>query len=563
MRIVKTVLISKSFKKTITLIFIFALISSIIVKYVNSKYEKQYKNIEQATFIATVIEEKKEKQYYLQYKIRIEQINNKKVAHHNLLLKVKDKKQKLHIGNRIQFKGNYQEPQGQRNENGFNYKLYLKTQKIYGTAITNSVKILKSQNQNLFSAISNKIVEHSTKTVENLIANKEEQGLLLGILIGKDDNISQELKQDFSNSSLSHILAISGMHVSYIIIGISTLFCKFRISKNISKVLIIVLLCLFCSITGFSASVARAVFMVIISIIANLLYRKNDIPTTMSITLLFILIDNPFSIFNVGLLLSYFGTIGILMFYPAFINKFKQRNRELYLADKLTIKERIYKKVVEISLVSISAQISILPIIVYNFNNLSLMFLISNILVSFIIGPILVLGFILILLNLVFVQIAQFLAIPISILLKILITIAKCISSLPLSNILIATPKIYIIILYYIVLVNVYFKVKSNKPVYIKIIVIIFIVCLVITSFGSFTNSLNIHFIDVGQGDSMLIITPSRKTILVDGGGSSSEEFDVGKSTVLPFLLDKGIKVLDYILISHFDIDHVRTEFLQ
>lgn len=66
--------------------------------------------------------------------------------------------------------------------------------------------------------------------------------------------------------------------------------------------------------------------------------------------------------------------------------------------------------------------------------------------------------------------------------------------------------------------------------------------------------------IDVGQGDSTLIVSPQGKNILIDGGGSSS--YDVGKNILLPYLLGRGILKIDYIIVSHFDIDHVRTEFL-
>mgnify|MGYP002861104604 CR=1 FL=1 len=68
-------------------------------------------------------------------------------------------------------------------------------------------------------------------------------------------------------------------------------------------------------------------------------------------------------------------------------------------------------------------------------------------------------------------------------------------------------------------------------------------------------NNLKIYFIDVGQGDSCLIVTPSNKKILIDGGGS--ENYDVGKNTLLPYLLDRRINNLDYVIISHFDTDHV------
>lgn len=69
-------------------------------------------------------------------------------------------------------------------------------------------------------------------------------------------------------------------------------------------------------------------------------------------------------------------------------------------------------------------------------------------------------------------------------------------------------------------------------------------------------SSLKIYMIDVGQGDSTLILTPKKKTILIDGGGL--ENYDIGKNVLIPYLLNKKIKTIDYIIISHFDTDHVR-----
>ena len=74
-------------------------------------------------------------------------------------------------------------------------------------------------------------------------------------------------------------------------------------------------------------------------------------------------------------------------------------------------------------------------------------------------------------------------------------------------------------------------------------------------------QKLQIHFIDVGQGDSCLIITPQNKKILIDGGGSLNENFDVGENTILPYLLNRRIKELDMVIISHFDQDHIRRNF--
>ena len=73
-------------------------------------------------------------------------------------------------------------------------------------------------------------------------------------------------------------------------------------------------------------------------------------------------------------------------------------------------------------------------------------------------------------------------------------------------------------------------------------------------------KDLRIYFVDVGQGDCTLIVTPKNKTILIDGGGNLTDNFDVGEKTVIPYLLDRGFTNIDYVMISHFDQDHVRTD---
>ena len=96
---------------------------------------------------------------------------------------------------------------------------------------------------------------------------------------------------------------------------------------------------------------------------------------------------------------------------------------------------------------------------------------------------------------------------------------------------------------------------RENKQRFISVILII---CMIFSVLKIAPKSLKIYFIDVGQGDGTLIVTPLNNKILIDGGGSEYGSFDVGKNTLLPYLLDRGVKKLDYIIISHFDTDHVQ-----
>lgn len=401
---------------------------------------------------------------------------------------------------------------------------------------------------------------------------------MLGILVGYKDEISEEIKQNFTESNISHVLAVSGLHVSYIILVISRSLEKIQ-GKRASKIVTIFFIIIYMFITNFSPSVVRASLMGIISIISKLTHNKNDIWTSLSFSLLCILIYNPYLITSAGVLLSYGGTIGIIVFRKSIdivLVKIKSKSNIYKYHTKL---RNLIDYIQDALVVSFSAQIVIAPIIAKMYNTLSFSFFITNLLISPIIGPIIILGFMFIISNYVF---PKFIIIIIKFilenLLEFLINISKLGTILPFNQMYIATPHILQIIIYYIVIciVNAIYKISTRRkltPFQKRIInwknlikhlirknskkVMATITCIVIVviTIEIIPNNLKIHFIDVGQGDSTLIVTPQKKTILVDGGGS--ENYDVGKNILLPYLLDRKITTIDYVIISHFDTDHV------
>ncbi len=260
------------------------------------------------------------------------------------------------------------------------------------------------------------------------------------------------------------------------------------------------------------------------------------------------------------------------------IDKIKDINNQKYdkeIHNNKSIINKLVTKIKEIISVSLSAQILIFPLSMMFFNKLSITFLLSNILVSFLIGIIIILGFIAVIFPF------KFLYAILNMLLSILTCIANMFSNISISKIIVVTPRLSSIIIYYIMIIVITclyrLKTKEQKrriekrilsyvgklKVHIfngkkKVIIFSIIIVIAIKVISFIPSDLKIHFIDVGQGDSCLIITPKNKTILIDGGGSSKEEFDVGKNTLLPYLLDRRIKKLDYLIVSHFDADHVR-----
>lgn len=377
---------------------------------------------------------------------------------------------------------------------------------------------------------------------------------------------------------MSHILAVSGMHITYLIIGIHICLKNIIGTRN-TKIITIILLVCYLLLIGLSASVVRAVIMGIMVILSKLLYRKSDIATTLALSLLVNLMYNPYSILQIGLQFSYGGTIGILFFQKNILKIFQS----IRMKKKIMLKNKWIEKLEEILSVTFSAQMIILPLMLFHFNIVGIYFFITNILVNILIGPIVLLGFVFCIVSFINTSFSKFISIFLTIGVRILVKISLF-SQLPFAKIYISTPKIWKIILFYLTmfifnyLYSLYqkrkvnmserriknllalfkYKFRENRKKWLVILQIIIIICLVIKIIP---KDLKIYFIDVGQGDSTFIVTPNNKTILIDGGGSISSDFDVGKRILLPYILDRGFSKIDYIFISHFDQDHVAGLF--
>ena len=532
-------------KNAIIILLLSMIISNTVTSYLNNKYEKIYMmSTEEQTYIGTIISNVSEGEYKDTYTIKIESINED-TKYRNIRLKLNissNYKLELEYGNRIEFKGTYSAPEIQRNYKGFDYSEYLKTLKIYGTVTCsrNEINILKKENVNYIKLVTHNISTNIENNIKKQFADKE-AGLLIGILLGNNENIDEEIKEEFRNSGIYHILAVSGAHMSYVILGIKYLLDKISISPRKKDILKVVGIVFFMLITNTSVSVIRAGIMGIITLGASLFYRKKDILNSVSLSMLIILIYNPYSISSISFQLSYGGVIGILLLNNSYI--------------KLLRKIKLKKKISEMISVILSAQTMIIPITILNFHTISLTFLFANILVSFLIGIVIILGFIYSFISLISLEISSIIAIFLNILLQILISIAKLFGTIPLSKIYITTPSIISILLYYIIICSARFKSSYLLRI---ILVISLIITLIFNNYIYIPRGLRLYFIDVGQGDSSLIITENNKKILIDGGGStdSSSNYDVGEDTLTPYLLDRGVKKLDYVMISHFDADH-------
>lgn len=537
-------------KNVFMIIIISSIISNSITISLNNKYENLYKNLDKTSVKveAIVVSIPNEKQYKDVYKIKVKKINsNMKYENTYLYLNVKTKNIKFEYGDNIIITGEFKYPSTRKNYKGFDYKQYLKSIKILGSI---DLKVLENQEK----AKNISILELSNKTflkIRELIKNNYEKDIadvIMSITFGYTNQLDEEIKENFLESNLADVMAVSGLHIGYLIIFAKFIFEKIA-GKRVGRIITIFVIIIYMCITGFSQSVVRATIMAILLLFSGIVYRKSDIWQNLSLALLILLIYNPFSILNVSTILTFGATIGIV--------------------------SRISKSV------TISATIAIFPIIMIFFNKIYLSSFIISIIIGVLIGLIVIGGLVFV----VFYKILEIFMIKnsyvdiLGFIVKSVINLAEVGSNLPLNQIYVTTPSVISIILYYLfifIFSNVYkiykekspnvfqkrirnlvallkFRIKQNEN---KIISFSIIIVIIILTLSFIPQKMKIYFIDVGQGDSSLIITPKNKKILIDGGGTEFGDFDVGKNILVPYLLDRKIKTLDYIIISHFDTDH-------
>lgn len=567
----------KKIKNIIIISIIPMVVSCIVMQYKESKYAKFQSNISQdIKFIGTVIEEEKESEYYNNYIVKINDINEKE-NYRNICLLIKIKKnkntenKKLKYGDLIFISGLFEHATTRRNYKGFDYSQYLKTKNIYGICKTdaNSLKLLKENSCFVTNMWINKLRNALKNNLRTLLPS-DTASIAIALFLGDSSLIEDTQKQTFSNASLSHVLAISGMHVTYVIVGCSWILNRF--DKRKSKYVFIVFLIFFAQLVGGSPSVIRAVIMSSIMIASKIFYRKSDVINNISISCFIILIINPYNILNLGFQLSFLGTLGIVLFNKKIeeylddlhFDKYKLSNKNKKHNKSETInknKSTNLKKLKSLIITSISANILILPILIYNFNIFSVTFLFSNILISPILGIIFLIGYITVIISVASIKIAIPFAKFLNILIKIFNYIAIFSSNIEITRVLVTTPNIITVVLYYIAIIYFfYYRSKVINNINYKMckrIIVIFSIVVILAKFIQiYNNNFKIFFIDVGQGDSTLIITKANKTILIDGGGSEIGDYNVGEKVLVPYLLNRKIKNIDYMIFSHFDSDH-------
>ena len=431
-------------------------------------------------------------------------------------------KSNYNLGDIIKVKGTLEVPNNNTIPNTFNYKKYLYHKKInYILKIDNFSKL--KDNKNILLKIKNDILKR--------IENTKHNNYLYAFILGKSSYIDNERYNNYKINGVTHLFALSGLHVSLFSGIILLILNKLKLNEKLSFIITSMFLIFFSFIASFTPSILRATIFFILSSLNKIYYTFIKPKNILFLTFSILIFKNPFYIFDTGFILSFTITYFILL-----------------LNESITIKDNI-KSILIISLLSF---LSSLPIIINLSYEINIIGFINNIL------------FIPLVTNIIFPFSIIVIIIPkLSFILFILTNIMEFISkySSNLLNITIYFQRLnyFEIIIYYILLIV---SIKKSK----KVIFILFIFILILYIKPSFDKDTYVYFIDVSQGDSTLIVTKNNKSILVDTGGKlnykndnwkqKNKEFNLMASSIIPFFKSIGLKKIDYLLITHGDADH-------
>jgi len=486
----------------------------------------------------------------IRYVLKTEEIrlkedsNQEKKIRGKILLSVQksDEVPLFEYGREIKISGKISIPKGRTNPGGFDYRKYLNHSGISATVFVVGRNIYPQKNVkgNIFVKAVLSIRERIVNVINQSLP-PQQAGLLSGMLIGYREGLSEEVEEAFSNSGLTHLLAVSGANVAFIMLPLVFIFKKLRFRQNIYNIIIIGILLLFTFITGFEPSVLRAVIMAIVILVGQILKRETDIFTSIAFAAILLLLLNPGNLFNIGFQLSFAATISLVLFYTNLKNMLNFGFLPEFITDVLAS--------------TLAAQIGVLPITVFYFNKISLISVLSNLIVAPVVEFITIMGSLMAVLGQIHIIFSVLIGYCNNALLSFVLFVTKTTAELPYSVITVSTPSVVLVIIYYIfILFLFWYKPKYKVKLNLKYCVLAgaVSVALIAVSF-LWPKGMEVVFLDVGQGDGAFIRTCSGKTILIDGGPESA-----GENAVVPFLLDYGVTEIDLVVVSHGHDDHYK-----
>lgn len=463
-----------------------------------------------------------------------------------------DSQPTLYVGDRVSLLGKLSEAFSSRNPGEFDYRNYLKLHDIYKTFLVfgyNNVELISKDNLGFFYQ---KVIYPSKifalKNIDEYVGG-DEGAYLKGLVTGERSDLSKELKQAFINTGVMHLIAVSGLNVAYIIISITLVLSLFRVPQIPRTIITIIALIFYCLFTGSPASIVRATIMGVLFLIAIILERKINFYNIVGVSALFILIYDAKQLFDPVFILSYCAVITMVFFYERLEKLFAKRINEWDIKGKKYIRYMLV-----LFLTTLAAQLGTLPITATFFGKISFVSLLANLFVVPIANIALAIGFFQIIVGIVSPFLSSIIAESNTLLLSIQLWFIRWCASFDFAYIEFYKFNLFYTVIYFLILLLVSTATLKNVKFRILLSALIFSTAVLLNL--NLDKKLKVTFLDVGQGDCSVIQTPDDKTIIIDCGNKSLT-YDSGERTIAPYLKRNDITKIDFLILTHYHLDHV------
>lgn len=482
------------------------------------------------------------------------------------------------IGNIIKVRGKLRQFEEAANKGNFDSRKYYLSLGFYGKIEAGTIEIINSNysgiRQGLYE-LRMEIIERleklcsDNKGIFSIINNKN--GIIGAIILGDKTDLDSDIKELYSVSGIAHILAISGLHISFIGMAIYRLLRR-RFRFLFSAAVSIPVVLSFGIMSGFGISTIRAIIMFILKIIGEVLGRKYDAITAISLAGLVLLVQNTFVVCNSGFQMSFGAIIAIVLILPIV--------EEILNTDN---------KIIKVLSANFTISLVMNPILAWNYYELPTFSFLLNIVVVPLMSVVIVSSIAGIFCSCIMFGFGKVVIFPGCGILELYTFLCNIINKSSVASIVVGQPKVTIIIVYYAILLVVLFGLKNIRTKYTRaekerniikketglvlekkakkerrikgqnvklrlacIVGFLLLNCLIyyIPNPGFY-----ITFINVGQGDGILIHGDNGTKVMVDGGSTSEKQ--VAKNCIVPYLKAEGIGTIDYSIITHTDKDHI------
>jgi competence protein ComEC len=456
---------------------------------------------------------------------------------------------RIYPGVSCKVKGTLATPNQAKNPNSFDYQLYLSRKGVFWILQPNDISPENcTQPQGNLVTVLKRVRQKEVHKLEEKM-DEELAAIFAALLFGDRNLMNPEMEEAYAKTGTVHLLAISGLHVALLAGMCFAFLLRLGMTREKAELFLILILPCYAVLTGLSPSVNRAVLMLMLMLVARRIKVQITPLDAISIAFLFLVLISPYTIYEPGFQLSFGVSLALVLSSTKIIKTFQS-----YL----------FKSIV----VSFVSQLASIPILLSYFYEISLISVVTNLLFvplfSIIILPLVLVTY---LAGIFFPFVSNFFLFWMSFIVAFANKVSALFASFPFSSVVIGKPNPFILLLYlviYLVFFISWEKGKKNFAVFLLpfIPVVFQVVFPYLSPYGK------VVFIDVGQGDSILIRLPyNRANYLIDTGGTISfhreewehrrDHFETGEDILVPFLKSEGLRKLDKLILTHGDMDHI------